>query len=195
MANIKQVTIAILFLALVVIPASAITHYKFTSGSDTVEVWNKSIIGSSTGFWQVPSGVTSIDYVIVGGGGAGGSHYGGGGGAGGFKNGSLTVAAGDFLIFNVGTGGIGYSQASNTAAGIGGNTTLSYLGEPVDAYGGGGGARRDAGDAGMDGASGGGGGGDGSPRLTPGSGKAGQGFAGGAGRNNGVASAGGRRWR
>ena len=39
--------------------------------------------------WIVPTGVTSIDYLVVAGGGGGGVTYGGGGGAGGYRTGKI----------------------------------------------------------------------------------------------------------
>ena len=59
--------------------------------------------------WTCPTGVTSVDYLIVGGGGGGGTStsvdVGGGGGAGGFRTGTgLSVTAGNTLTITVGAG-------------------------------------------------------------------------------------------
>ena len=52
-------------------------------------------IFNATGTWTAPTGVTSVDYLVVAGGGAGGGDAGGGGGAGGFRTGTgLAVIAG-----------------------------------------------------------------------------------------------------
>ena len=99
--------------------------------------------------WTVPSGVTAIDYVIVGGGsGGGGGGYNLGGGGGGASGVVLTstgysVTAGNTLTIKVGTGGsAGLSDTSTpTSGGAGDSTTLTYLGSTITAGGGGGGGR------------------------------------------------------
>ena len=59
--------------------------------------------GSST--WVAPSGITSVEYLVVSGGGGGG-YFGGGGGAGGLKTGSsLSVTPGQLYTLTVGSGG------------------------------------------------------------------------------------------
>jgi len=56
--------------------------------------------------WTPPSGVTSVDWLVVGGGGGGGSQVGGGGGAGGFQTGTgLSVTPGTTYTLAVGAGG------------------------------------------------------------------------------------------
>jgi hypothetical protein len=68
---------------------------------------------AGSGTWLCPTGVTTVDYLVVagGGGGSGGSAGGGGGGAGGFRTGTgLAVTAGTSYTVTVGGGG---------AAGIG----------------------------------------------------------------------------
>jgi hypothetical protein len=63
---------------------------------------------TGTGEWVCPTGVTQVEYLIVGGGGGSGSQYGGGGGAGGFRTGTgLSVTAGDTYTVTVGAGGAG----------------------------------------------------------------------------------------
>ena len=62
--------------------------------------------GSQT--WTPPSGVTSVDWLVVGGGGGGGDRYGGGGGAGGYQAGTgLTVTPGTTYTMAIGSGGGG----------------------------------------------------------------------------------------
>jgi len=59
--------------------------------------------------WTVPSGVTSIEYLVVGGGGQGGTDRGGGGGGGRVITGTISSPAGSYVM-KVGAGG-------NTATG------------------------------------------------------------------------------
>lgn len=106
--------------------------------------------------------------LVVAGGGAGGTDDGGGGGAGGvIYNPAFTITSGSYTV-TVGNGG-----TSNGASG--GNSVLSSL----TAIGGGGGANSNG-----NGQNGGSGGGIGWAVNTPGSGTAGQGFAGGGGTSD-----------
>ena len=65
----------------------------------------------ATGSWKCPTGVTSVDYLVVAGGGGGardqnGGTSGGGGGAGGFRTGTgLSVTPGTTYTVTVGAGG------------------------------------------------------------------------------------------
>ena len=113
--------------------------------------------------WTVPSGVTELEYLLVGGGGAGGGGAyqrcgGGGGGAGGFFQSSATVSGGSTVTVNVGAGGQAVLKA------VGGDGESSTLSGAVSASvpGGGGGGYGDSTNTsirrGRDGASGGGGG-------------------------------------
>ena len=45
---------------------------------------------TASGTWVCPTGVTEVEYLVVGGGGGGGATIGGGGGAGGFRTGTLS---------------------------------------------------------------------------------------------------------
>jgi len=74
--------------------------------------------GTTTGTtsWTAPSGITNIEYLVVGGGGAGGyraDRGGGGGGAGGFRTGSLEVSSSSPLTIVVGAGGAAKTAYSN----------------------------------------------------------------------------------
>jgi hypothetical protein len=99
--------------------------------------------------WLIPSGVTSLDFVLVGGGGGGsggGSSSGinlggGGGGAGGVVRiyTSYAVVGNNNLTLTVGSGGSG--SAVITAASPGTSTTLTYSGTTITATGGGGGTQ------------------------------------------------------
>ncbi len=133
--------------------------------------------------WTVPTGVTSVDYLVVGGGGGGakGGYYysdgngtgsgGGGGGAGGVLTGTLSVTPGNGLGVTVGAGGALGSDGAN-----GGNSVFSS----ITAIGGGGGGSS----YGHSGGSGGGGcSANNSVAYSGGSGTSGQGYAGGTGNS------------
>lgn len=111
--------------------AAGVTAYRLSSMYCVVEF---KTAGSTT--WTVPTGVTSIEYLVVagGGGGAGGQaseHGGGGGGAGGVLAGSLNVSPGAINL-TVGGGGSG-----GTAGYVGTNGLDSSLGGSLTAIGGG----------------------------------------------------------
>ena len=78
---------------------------------------------SNTTTWVCPTGVTSVDYLVVGGGGGGGSITAGGGGAGGFRTGtSLSVTPGQTYTVTVGAGGAGATTSgTNVTSGTGAN--------------------------------------------------------------------------
>lgn len=135
-------------------------------------------VGSST--FKVPTGVTSIDYLIVAGGGGGGKSIGAGGGAGGLLTATgYTVTPGATLSVSVGAGGAG--ATTTTAAGV--NGTNSIFGAITPANGGGGGTGQSVGFPGGPGGSAGGSGGGGARNNTTGGAAtpSGQGFAGGSG--------------
>jgi PKD repeat protein len=123
--------------------------------------------------WTVPSGVTTVEYLVVAGGGGGG-RYGGGGGAGGFRTGTLTGLTGSQTV-TVGGGGAG-ATSSTTRGSNGGNSVFASI---TSTGGGGGGS---SGAAGVySGAAGGSGGGGARQGGAGGAGTAGQGNNGGAG--------------
>ena len=133
--------------------------------------------------FTVPSGVTSMEVLVVGGGGGGGQVIGGGGGAGGLiYNSAYSVSGGQTLSITVGGGGAG-AVANNAAysPGVsgsqGGNSVLSGgSGGTLTAVGGGGGANYN-GNSSVGGS--GGGGGAGGSGSGPSAGTAGQGNTGG----------------
>lgn len=132
------------------------------------------IAGSATGTnttWTCPTGVTSIEVLVVAGGGGGGAYCGGGGGGGGLiYNSAYPVTPGTVYTVTVGAGGAG--TGSNTARGSNGSN--SVFGS-LTALGGGGGASINA----QGGSAGGSGGGDSHTGQVPGAGTAGQGNPGG----------------
>ena len=125
--------------------------------------------------WTAPTGITSVEYLVVGGGGGGGGTLGGGGGAGGFRTGTMAVTPGAQYTVTVGAGGAGAGTTANN--GTDGDDSVFST---ITSIGGGGGGS-DSPEAGRAGSSGGGGGTDGGPSAagTGGAGTAGQGNAGG----------------
>lgn len=112
-----------------------ITPDTETTRGDGFTVATFTTVGS--GIWIVPSGVTSVEVLVIGGGGGGGC-YGGGGGGGGFLSvATHPVTAGSPLGIAVGDGGAGGTDpgARNPGA-AGGNSVFDSL----IAYGGGGGS-------------------------------------------------------
>jgi len=144
-------------------------------------------VGSHT--FNVTSGSSEIEYLVVGGGGGGGS-FGGGGGAGGVLQGAITATPQNYTI-TVGDGGRGnqkYSYTDSTPTGQHGDNSSAF---GLTAIGGGGGGSRDdssnghLGNPGIDGGSGGGGSHSNSGTVPIGGDEEpGQGNPGGAGRNN-----------
>ena len=135
--------------------------------------------GSTT--WTAPSGVTSVEYLVVaGGGGGGGGYYGGGGGAGGMLTGTHSVTPGNSYTVTVGAGGAGTSS-SNTNGSNGSDSVFDSI--TANGGGGGGGYQQTT-------PTGGGSGGGGGRGGNGAAGTSGQGNAGGNG-NGGVSSGGG----
>ena len=153
-------------------------------------------IGSTS--WVAPSGVTELNYLVVGGGGGGGNGFdtgGGGGGAGGMVlTGTLNVIPGQSYSVTVGRGGIGGENIrSNRSGGAGNNSVF----QTITAFGGPGGGGSRSGGTGSGGSAqvgtsnaptGGAGGGNGSSSVR-GSGGGGGGAAGNGG--NGSSASGG----
>ena len=71
----------------------------------------RAIFTSGSGIWIAPTGVISVDYLVVGGGGGGGggggTGAGGGGGGGSVKTGTISVTPGNSYNYTVGAGGTG----------------------------------------------------------------------------------------
>ncbi len=155
--------------------------------SSTTTVGDKTVVSftDGDGTWTAPTGVTSIEVLVVGGG--GGAGQGGGGGAGGFYYSSLYALSGSTVNVTVGAGGGGGAYQSD---GTSGSTSIFDL---LQAYSGQGGFRTVNGDiCGMGGASGGNNqGGVGLTAANPGYGEYGSGSGAGFAGITGNSSAGG----
>ncbi len=139
------------------------TNGSFTATNTTAADW---FTGN-----KAPSGVTSVDYLVVAGGGGGSA---GGGGAGGYKTATaLSVTPGTAYTVTVGAGGGG--QNGTSVGGNGGDSVFSSITST-----GGGGAGADV--ASTTGSNGGSGGGGGSGIIA---GTAGSTTGGGQGNNGG----------
>jgi len=174
--------------------------FSITVVAPTVEIF------TASGTFSVPSGISSVEVLVVGGGGGGGGYagalangyYSGGGGAGGLVyNPSYPVTPGGTVSVTVGDGGGGSAGPAQ-----GGDGQSSAFGTITAQGGGGGGAanRPGNGDPGRAGGSGGGGGsylegssaGSGGPgQQGPSGGGTGYGNNGGAAAQNGPAGGGG----
>lgn len=109
---------------------------------------------SGSGTFNVPSGVTQVEVLVVAGGGsgAGNTYHGGGGGGGGMVEApSYPVSPGGTVSYSVGGGGPRPGNSSN--GNPGGNSTFGN----ITAIGGGGGGNYSNGSPGLSGGSGGGG--------------------------------------
>ena len=147
--------------------------------------------------WTAPTGVTSVDYLVVAGGGGGGASGGstdtsgaGGGGAGGVKTGTLSVTPGSSYTVTVGDGGAGKTKGTNAKGGDGEDSVFSSI--TSTGGGGGGSAAATAGNrTGADGGSGGGGSAYGATVYAGGSGTGSEGNDGGDGGGTNTSGGGG----
>jgi hypothetical protein len=167
-------------------PTITTTVVKWTNtGSQSYSVLSGPVPTLSNTTWTAPTGVTSIEVLVVAGGGSGGSQHGGGGGAGGLiYRSNYTVTPGSSYTVTVGAGGTVGAFSS-----IGNNGSNSVF-DSLTAIGGGAGGGWGAGVSNRSGATGGSGGGA-SLLGNSGAGTSGQGFAGGnntAGQNGGETS-------
>ena len=97
------------------------------------------IFTAGTGTWAIPTGITSITYLVVGGGGSGSRGfcsvtYGSGGGGGAVRTGSLTVSG--TVSVTVGAGGTRHTDGCPNTVGNSGNASVLAS---ITANGGGGG--------------------------------------------------------
>jgi hypothetical protein len=122
---------------------------------------------TSSGTFSVPTGITTVDVLVVAGGAGGGTHHGGGGGAGGLifvPN--YCVTPGGTISVTVGCGGgptNNYPSPASPGGQFGNPGQDSVFGTLTAKGGGGGGSAVSSPRAGLPGGSGGGGGGPGSP--------------------------------
>lgn len=142
---------------------------------------------TTSGSWNVPCGVTSLQVECWGGGGGGagdgvaGNDGSGGGGGGGYVISTISVTPGTTIPYTIGAGGTaGANSNPGGNGGAGGNTTFSS----ITANGGQGGINNGAGGTG-----GGGSGGTVTSGVTGGAGTPGGSGAGGAGANGGAGGA------
>jgi hypothetical protein len=163
------------------------TVTQTTDGSTRrISITAPSQTSSSTGCtFTPPTGVTSVEVLVVAGGGGGGGRFvGGGGGAGGLRtDSSYAVTAGSSYSITVGRGGAGGANSATAANAMGSDGANSVFGTITSTGGGGGGGYvSPPGQAGRSGGSG--GGGSGSNASTNSGGTAnpsGQGNNGGSG--------------
>jgi hypothetical protein len=143
---------------------------------------------TGSGVWTCPTGVTSVDYLVVAGG--GGARV-GGGGAGGYRTGTgFPVTAGVSYTVTVGAGGSGSAPSPLFQAGSGGTSTWGNAPNAVSSTGGGGGGGVGFCCSNNPGAAGGSGGG-GSRFASGGAGTPGQGKNGSTGSSNAGGGGGG----
>lgn len=155
-------------------PTGAAGLIRVNSTTGNPEWWD-----ATTSQWlqfSQPAGY-SVNYLVVAGGGGGGSLAAadvgaGGGGAGGLLTSSTTLLSGTAYTITVGAGGAGGAAGGSNLGANGSNSVISTI---ATAVGGGGGSNR----YGVTGNGGSGGGG--AYTTLPGTGTAGQGFAGGLG--------------
>lgn len=137
----RWLTAASLLLShLVFIPQAAANNCAVAYGTVSGTTRFAQITTGNGCAWVVPTGITSLTYLIVGGGGGGGGARatangtlgGGGGGAGGrVLTASISVIAGNAITVTVGTGGSG--GAASVDGGGGSNTSFTYLGTTTTA--------------------------------------------------------------
>ena len=149
---------------------------SFTDSSAGIDTFTS----TGTTSWTAPTGVTSVEYLVVAGGGGGGINRGGGGGGGGYLAGTLSVTPSTSYTVTVGDGGTG---SSSDQGDDGDDSVFSS----ITATGGGGGGYSAATEDGRAGGSGGGGGGV----SSGGAGTTGQGNDGGGGDHNESSGGGG----
>jgi hypothetical protein len=161
------------------------------SGFYTIEKY----IGVGSTTWTPPTGVISVEYLVVAGGGGGGSDLGGGGGGGGvLVSSGYSVSSSPYAVI-VGAGGLGGQQVRMSTS-LGNNGSNSVFGSLTAIGGGGGGSywgSNSTYDVGKNGGSGGGNGAkDSVLGTTVSTGTSGQGNNGGtAGYNPGYPGGGG----
>ena len=123
---------------------------------------------TSSGTFSVPSGVSSVQVLVVAGGGGGGSSIGGGGGAGGLVyHSGFSVTPGGTVSVTVGDGGVGDTTPTGPGPSTGTNGQDSVFGTITAKGGGAGGSRQESPYAATPGNPGGSGGGSSSADNPP----------------------------
>tara|TARA_Y100001972_G_scaffold125873_1_gene178095 strand:- start:2144 stop:3853 length:1710 start_codon:yes stop_codon:yes gene_type:complete len=123
---------------------------------------------TSSGTFNVPSGVSSVQVLVVAGGGGGGSSIGGGGGAGGLVyHSGFSVTPGGTVSVTVGDGGVGDTTPTGPGPSTGTNGQDSVFGTITAKGGGAGGSRQESPYAATPGNPGGSGGGSSSADNPP----------------------------
>jgi len=130
----SQVIITALLSLMVLCPT--VSHSGTTITVSGVTYNLETITSTGTSTWVAPSGVSSIEYLIVGGGGGGGN---GGGGGGGVLTGTYSVTAGSSYSINVGGSAAGGDRSGINPRGNASNGQNSTAFGQT-ALGGGGGA-------------------------------------------------------
>jgi hypothetical protein len=196
----KRISTTSILVAFVVIASFLAALLPQTISPQPVQAATQVVVYNSSGTWTVPTGVTSVQVLVVAGGGGGGGagtiyFDGGGGGAGGVVyNASYPVTPGEVITVTVGAGGGGGSgdnRGANGGNSVFGNSSYAPL---ITATGGGGGGGGTCGGQGV-GADGGSGGGGAAPSAGCNAGSTtGQGNNGGKGNgccNDGAGGGGG----
>jgi uncharacterized repeat protein (TIGR02543 family) len=119
--------------------ATCVLTETITSNGDTIVSFTT--VGRCN--WQVPTGITTADVLVVGGGGAGGttSNGAGGGGGGGQVNVQTGISISGTVAIQIGDGGVAQTTASATPGGNGGASSFTRSsGTVISASGGSGGA-------------------------------------------------------
>jgi uncharacterized repeat protein (TIGR02543 family) len=119
--------------------ATCVLAETIASNGDTIVSFNT--VGRCN--WQVPTGITTADVLVVGGGGAGGttSNGAGGGGGGGQVNAQTGISISGTIAIQIGDGGVAQTTASATPGGNGGASSFTRSsGTVISASGGSGGA-------------------------------------------------------
>ena len=132
MIKMSQVSITALLSLMVLCPT--VSHSGTTITVSGVTYNLETITSTGTSTWVAPSGVSSIEYLIVGGGGGGGN-----GGGGGVLTGTYSVTAGSSYSINVGGGAAGGDRSGINPRGNASNGQNSTAFGQT-ALGGGGGA-------------------------------------------------------
>lgn len=113
------------------ITLKAVNGFGDSTASSSVSITTSGIaifttVGTTS--WTAPTGITSVNYLVVGGGGGGGNGYdsggGGGGGGGMVRSGTLSVIPGTSYTVTVGAGGAGGENIRSDRPGSDGDPSV-----------------------------------------------------------------------